>query len=207
MARNAPPDPVEVAIALFCLLSSQPGARIVAMSGHLIKPTTTWSAHTHFSSYRESLLEHLFLGELLRHLWWRGRHDVEVMRPQVDAAGCDVVVESTGAIRHIQLKASFLNMKHRRVSVNAGLARKPSGCVVWLCFDKDTMRLDRFYWFGALPGQALPKIDDFPLSKHAKAKSNGERKARINSRSIPKTAFKHVKSIKALAVLLFGSIP
>ena len=45
------------------------------------------NVHTHHSSYREAVLEHLFVGELLRALWCSGPVLTEVMKPQGDDAG------------------------------------------------------------------------------------------------------------------------
>ena len=45
-----------------------------------------------FSSYREQLIEHQFVGALLQHLWIRGVHQVDVLRSEVDAAGYDLVM-------------------------------------------------------------------------------------------------------------------
>ena len=42
------------------------------------------------SSLREKLLEHLFVGELLRTLWRRGARRVELLRAEVDAGGMRV---------------------------------------------------------------------------------------------------------------------
>lgn len=49
-----------------------------------------YNAHSQKSSYREMLLEHLFVGELLKLLWLSGIHDIEVLKPQVDDAGYDL---------------------------------------------------------------------------------------------------------------------
>ena len=35
--------------------------------------------------------EHLFVGELVRHLWLKGAASLEVLKPQVDDAGYDVL--------------------------------------------------------------------------------------------------------------------
>ena len=61
------------------------------------------SARSSQSSYQEMLIEHLFTGDLLRTLW--PRH-AEVLKPQVDDGGYDLVVEVGSIIRHIQLKTS-----------------------------------------------------------------------------------------------------
>jgi len=39
------------------------------------------------SSLREKVLEHLFVGDLLRCLWRPGRRDIELLRAEVDYAG------------------------------------------------------------------------------------------------------------------------
>ena len=47
------------------------------------------SVHTEQSSYREKLLEHLFVGDVLRELWSWGVTDAEFLRPEVDCGGYD----------------------------------------------------------------------------------------------------------------------
>ena len=43
------------------------------------------ASHYVESSAREKLVEHVFLGELLRGLWRRDIRDLEVLRPEVDS--------------------------------------------------------------------------------------------------------------------------
>ena len=76
--------------------------------------------HNIRSSYREAVLEHLFVGELLRVLWLRGVHG-EVLRPFVDDAGYDLVVDANRITRHIQLKSSFLHATTARQKVHQDL--------------------------------------------------------------------------------------
>ena len=78
--------------------------------------------HSLHSSYREMLLEHLFVGEVMRHLWVSGGKRLEILKPQVDDAGYDLVFEMDQIVRHIQLKTSFEGSTVRRFNVNAGLA-------------------------------------------------------------------------------------
>jgi hypothetical protein len=49
------------------------------------------NVHSTRSSHREALLEHLFAGEVMKHLWQRGDWRLEVLKPQVDDSGCDVM--------------------------------------------------------------------------------------------------------------------
>src|SRR5438067_12986104 len=83
------------------------------------------------SSLREKLIEHVFVGDLLRLLWQRGALDVEVLRAEVDRGGYDLVLECNNVLRHVQFKSSHRGGKTSQVTVNLKLAGKPSGCVIW----------------------------------------------------------------------------
>ena len=63
------------------------------------------------------------------------------MKPQVDDAGYDLLLESNGIARHLQLKASFHGSRTARQNIRLELAKKPSGCVVWILFDTKTLGL------------------------------------------------------------------
>ncbi|MGH7428281.1 MAG: hypothetical protein ACREJ4_07980, partial [Candidatus Methylomirabilaceae bacterium] len=90
------------------------------------------TSHSLLSSYREMLLEHLFAGEVMRHVWLSGIKRLEILKPQVDDSGYDLVLEANAIVRHVQLKATFRGSKVARFNVNMALAQKPSGCVVVL---------------------------------------------------------------------------
>jgi len=68
---------------------------------------TPYSAHYVESSALENLIEHLFLGELLRGLWRKDVRDLEVLRPEVDSGGYELALEFRGLTRHVQLKSSY----------------------------------------------------------------------------------------------------
>lgn len=97
------------------------------------------SKHTVHSSYREKLLEHLFVSELLKRSWCLDRCDLEVAKPEVDNAGYDIILEAHGHTRHVQLKASFHGSSTPKQKVNLRLAEKPSGCVVWIYFEEENL--------------------------------------------------------------------
>ena len=162
------------------------------------------SFHSLRSSYRESLLEHLFAGELMRHLWVSGVKRLEVLKPQVDDGGYDLVLETASVVRHIQLKATFRDSKVRRFNINTGLATKPSGCVVCLLFDQRTLDLGPFYWFGGSPTKPLPDLSQFDVAKHTKGNSEGIKNPRPNIRVVPLSEFEPVNNIGQLSVKLFG---
>ena len=92
----------------------------------------TDTAHFLESGLREKVIEHLFVGDLLRCLWRQGSRDIEVLRAEVDRAGYDLVLECNGVLRHVQLKSSHRSAKTRDVKIHVNLAEKPSGCVIWI---------------------------------------------------------------------------
>jgi hypothetical protein len=163
------------------------------------------AAHSTHSSYREKLLEHLFISDLLRHLWCRGVMTADFLRPEVDHGGYDLVIACNSIIRHVQLKASHHGAATARQLVNIRLAEKPSGCVVWLVFDPDTLALGPFLWFGGRPGAPLPDIQTLPVAKHTKGNALGVKAIRPNLRVLKRSAFERVLSIPELAERLFGT--
>jgi hypothetical protein len=169
------------------------------------KPTSA-TEHNLYSSYREALLEHLFSGEVMRHLWLRGNVRIETLKPQVDDAGYDLVLEANGIVRHVQLKSSHNGSSTADVRVNLDLARKPSGCVVWLWFDKNSLRLGPFLFFGNAPGLPLPSLSELKIAKHTKANALGLKNERPNVRVIRKNRFEHLSSIDDLVLRLFGPL-
>ena len=164
----------------------------------------TASAHSLYSSYREMLVEHLLAAQIMRYLWRRGNVRMEVLKPQVDDGGYDLVLEANDIVRHVQLKASHAEAKTSRVNVSKALARRPSGCVVWCIFDEETMDFESFLWFGGRPGRPLFSLNSYPTARHTKANAKGEKGARPNLRCVPRTAFKRLDGIGDLVRALFG---
>ena len=72
--------------------------------------------------------------DLLRCLLRKGRRDIEVLRSEVDNGGDDLVIECDGVVRHIQLKSSHRDAATWYPKINVNLARRPSGCVIWVFF-------------------------------------------------------------------------
>lgn len=159
--------------------------------------------HYLHSSFREKLIEHLFVGELLKLSWGQGSCSLEVAKPEVDNQGCDLIVEDKGIIRHIQLKAAHLNAATTRQKIHVGLAKKPSGCVVWICFNEKTLELGPFLFFGAAPGYPLPDISDFRVAKHTRANAEGFKAERQDIRVVSKGQFRRFETISELYGGLF----
>jgi hypothetical protein len=169
-------------------------------------PTSVKTIDANFlhSSYRENLIEHLFVGSLLRHLWCAGPHLVEVLKPQVDDGGFDVALQYGNVLRHVQLKASYVGSKTARQNVNVKLADKPSGCVIWIQFNARTLDLGPFLWFGGTPGALLPSLATYAVAKHTKGNAQGLKAERPNIRVVPRAGFIQLPDISAVAHRLFG---
>ena len=157
------------------------------------------------SSHREALIEHLFLGEVMKHLW-RGDPpaELEILKPQVDDAGYDLALEARGVLRHVQLKSSSRDAKTARVNVSMKLAEKPSGCVLWVLFEPNTMTLGPFRWLGAEPGFPFPSIANLKVAKHTKGNAQGVKLPRIRLRVVPRTRFETLRDVDAVVSRLFG---
>ncbi|MBK3664779.1 hypothetical protein JJE66_26575 [Bradyrhizobium diazoefficiens] len=163
---------------------------------------TQTAGHSQDSSLREQALVHLFLGELLAEMWRTHRRDIEVLKGEVDRGGYDIVLESNGLIRHVQLKSSFIGSKVRNVNVGTKLSTKPGGCVIWLEFNADTLKIERYLWLGGDPGQALPDIGS-RIAKHSKSNSAGQKTERPMHREVAKSRFQSVASVESLIHRLF----
>jgi hypothetical protein len=158
--------------------------------------------HFTHSTLRERIVEHVFVGDVLRTLWRRGVTDVEILRPEFDAHDYDLVMSRGAIVRHVQLKTQAAG----KVSVGRALAEKPSGCVVWIGLTKDTLELGPFMWFGDAPGLPLPDISSYPNPKRTTHNAEGQRPLRKNHHELPPAAFTKLKTLDEVVVRLFGEI-
>jgi len=167
----------------------------------------TTAEHSNESSYRELLIEHIFIGELLQYYWLNGSGKIEVLKPQADNGGYDIVLEANGVARYVQLKSRLITAKTPRVNINSALFNKLNWCVIWIWFKEDTqnnkIELKEFWWFGNDDGHKL-QINDFKIAKHTKANSKGIKAERPNIKVIPKKEFVKIEDVEKLICKLFG---
>lgn len=156
------------------------------------------------SGMREKLMEHMFIGELLRTLWIEGIYDVEIARSEVDNLGADLIISQGKITRHVQLKSSATTGKTSDQKLNLLLGGKPSGCVIWIVFEKDSMKIKHFLWFGGEPGEQLPDISYLKEGKHSKGNKDGEKLIRPMIRTINKGAFTKVETMEGVITKLIG---
>lgn len=160
-----------------------------------------WAAEN--STLREKVLERIFLTELSRALLIGHRTPFEVLRSEFDAHGYDVIVESRGIVRHVQLKATRIGGKRRDVDINLALAEKPGGCVVWFMADPATLAIGPFFWLGGEPGRPLPAPDG-AVTRHSRANAAGVKGERKGLRKVPIRRFARLERIEQVAEAMFG---
>lgn len=163
------------------------------------------SRHTQHSSFREKLVEHLFVGELLKLSWQSGKCGLEVAKPEVDNSGYDLIAEANGVVRHIQLKSTYHGGKAATQKIHMRLAEKPSGCVVWVYFNEDTLELGPFHFFGGKPSEPLPSLEALKPARHTKGDHAGHKAERPNLKVLKKGQFKSYVSVREIFQALFGA--
>lgn len=173
------------------------------------KPSSAKLSASHYtqSTLRERIVEHVFVGEALRRLWKRGATDVEVLRSEFDAGGYDLVMSYKKTVRHIQLKSTIEGGKTASVSVNLKLMDKPSGCVIWIGVDSETLDLKSYRWLGCAPGEPLRNINEMKVAKHVKGNAQGVKAVKPNHRMVPRSQFKQLSNMDAVLDRLFGALP
>lgn len=159
--------------------------------------------HFLHSTLRERIVEHVFVGDMLRRLWQRGITDVEVLRSEFDAGGFDLLVGHGKVLRHIQFKSTRTDGKAANVKVSLKLAEKPSGCVIWIIVSPE-LSFDHFLWFGGSPGAPLPSLNELRVAKHTKGNADGVKLERPNHRVIPRGRFEKLHSLDAVLTRLFA---
>jgi hypothetical protein len=112
--------------------------------------------------YVEDIMEHAFLSEVLQHCWFILHRRVEVIRPDVDAGGYDLVLEANERIRHVQLKSRWGGGASTvKTSINSRLRDHLDPCVVSISWQADpktclvTLRYrysERSMWPKPVPG-------------------------------------------------------
>jgi hypothetical protein len=149
----------------------------------------------------EQTLEYQFLGQLTAELLRRGL-DYEVLRSDFDTSGYDVVVEANGVTRHIQLKACVQGGKASKVNVHSALASKPSGCLVRMRYDPDSLRITELGWFGDAAAGPLPDVGSRPV-RHSKANIKQEKAIRPRLRELRVSKIERLQDVLELADRLF----
>lgn len=128
-------------------------------------------------------------------------YEVDLLHSDIDASGYDVVLELPNGVRHIQLKAST---KPKQVTANAKITDRPSGCIIVMIVDEETLTFEEFMWFGGQLGKPCPEIRTFPNARHTKGDSKGYKANRQDTYKVSAGKFERVKGFKSLVDKLTG---
>ena len=160
------------------------------------------------SSYVENVLKHTFLADLLQTAW-RIDHTrkINVFDAEVDDSGFDLVVSSGHTFRHIQLKSTHSAGRARSLSAHTALSSALGGCIVWLFYSAETLRIEHYRFFGEQSGGAMADISGLPKTKTVRRDIHGQRREREHHRKIKLSAFSPPLSIEQLYECLFGNEP
>jgi hypothetical protein len=139
----------------------------------------------------ENMVEHLFLADLLRHMWYQRGQVVEVAKAQVDSWGYDVVLAIGETTRYVQLKTSL------PADVNERLADRPGGCIVAALPSPDARTLEYRLW-------EAKAINGLPSARSTVYKRGREERAeRLAHRNVRQSLFTKRMDIAALRNILF----
>ena len=163
------------------------------------------TSHYLYSTLRERIVEHVFVGDALRWLWQRNVTDVEVLRSEFDAGGYDLVMSYRKIVRHIQFKTTMINGKAASIKASLKLMDKPSGCIICIIVTPELV-LHSYLWLGGPPGQPLPYIQDMRVARHTKANAEGKKAERPDHRIVPRGRFERLGSLDEVLERLFGPL-
>lgn len=152
------------------------------------------------SSFLEKLREYKFLTELLQEPW-RREQLIDILKPDVDRSGYDLVLQYKEICRYVQFKTSKEGAKTAQHNIDVKLAQNPGGCVIWMFQDDSASSAGRYLFLGGGPNDRLELGDK--IGKHTKANALGEKGERPAKRIVYKRQFDAAVSTAGLFDKLF----
>ena len=153
------------------------------------------------SSYIEKMIEHIFLSEILKESWVKFNIKINVLRPEVDDSGYDLILECQGISQYIQLK-STINEKTIIPTVNSKLFKKKEFAVILIKVNKEEMIFKEYYYYA----DKNISVENLKSATKNKANTDGVKKERPNTKKIPRSKFVKLNSIPELLEKSFPDI-
>lgn len=130
---------------------------------------------------------------------------IDILRPDVDNSGYDLVLQCGAVSRYIQIKSSKKGAKTSQQTVNANLADKLGGCIIWMFQDDSCDSVNLTYrFFGGCPSEH-PYLGN-KTGKRNKGNAQGEKAARPDTRVVSKGRFDKPVCIAGLFDKLFPDV-
>ncbi len=134
------------------------------------------------SAYIENLMRHRFIYDVSRQLLRRQEPElVTVLRSEVDEAGVDLVMTFRTVTRQIQMKTLSKDTTTNPYSVAESLSGIVGGCVVWTCYDRETLEPTHYHMMGGCGNAPMSDLTKYP---QATKKKSGVKVPRAEYRSI-----------------------
>jgi hypothetical protein len=135
------------------------------------------------SNYLENLMRHRFIYDVSRLLLLRQEPElVTVLRSEVDDAGVDLVMTLHSVTRQIQMKTLAKAKTNNPYSVAESLSEIAGGCVVWMCYDRETLKPTMYHLMGGRGNAFLQDLKQFP-----QATKNGK------NGKVPRLGYRNIK--------------
>ena len=157
--------------------------------------------HNDQSVYREKIIEHIFVSELLKYDWKHGGCKIDILKPEIDRFGYDILVTRNSITRYIQLKTSLETSPVGMQKIHVNLLNTINGSIIWIVINDDLIMKS----FKVIIPSIGTMIGDsnFKMAKHSKSNSDGLKTLRPNIREIPKARFTETNNFNVLFKMLF----
>ena len=114
-------------------------------------------------------MRHRFIFDVSRLLLLRQVPElVTVLRAEVDDAGIDLVLSYRRITRHIQMKTLAKETTGNPYAIAESLSSIGGGCVVWMCYDRNTLEPSMFHFLGATGNALMRDLGQFPQATRNK---------------------------------------
>ena len=155
------------------------------------------------STYIENVMRHQFICDVSRFLLLLQEPElVTVLRSEVDNSGVDLVMTLRTVTRQIQMKTLAKAKKNNLYSVAESLSGIPGGCVVWICYDRESLKPTQYHLMG---GRGNEKMKDLTLFPQAMKKKKVGTVPRVGYRDIAiNDAEFQCLTLEQLVAILFG---
>ena len=163
------------------------------------------SAHSYDSTLREQALGHIFLGELLAFMWRHDRRDIEMLDLLFGVGPLGHVAHDEDDSAAVDRRQRDLLRERAAVRAAAGHFTAPPSALFHGGEDdvRETLDIERFYWYGGRPGTPLPDLGK-RIARHSKGNSQGEKNERPGHRVVAKRDFDTLVNISEVVGKLFG---
>ncbi len=153
------------------------------------------------SVYREKIVEHSLATKLLLHDWRSGAIQIDILKPEIDRFGYDLLVRRGPTSRFLQIKSSTVNSPVASHNVHLNLLTQPDGCIIWVVVDAEL----NFDFFRVIIPAVGASIGDEKLkvATHTKRNAQGLKGERPNIRTVPRSRFTRVEKFEQVFALLF----